>query len=303
MEASRVPRTSASEPAEISPDLLAQTGDKAADEAGVIVIEASPRMTLRLRDLWDYRGLLYFLFWRDVKVRYKQTLLGGAWAVIQPVTTMVIFTIFLGRLAKISSDGVPYSLFAFSGLLPWQLFAFSLSESSNSLVNNKQLLTKVYFPRIIIPVASVLSGLVDFAVSSVVLVILLVYHHIVPTWGVIVLPALVLFTVVAALSVGLILSALNVLYRDVRYTIPFIIQIWMFATPIVYPSSLIPQKWRFLYGINPMAGVVEGFRWALFGTSTGNGYLIGVSVASVICLFFVGLAYFRRMERHFADLV
>jgi lipopolysaccharide transport system permease protein len=265
------------------------------------VIEPRARISLRIKDLWDYRELLFFLFWRDVKVRYKQTVLGAAWAILQPVATMVIFTIFLGRLAKISSDGIPYSLFAFSGLLPWQLFAFSLTESSTSLVNNKQLITKVYFPRVIIPVSAVLVGLVDFLVASVVLVILMAYHGITPTAGIWVLPLLVLFAVFAALSVGLFLSALNVQYRDVRYTIPFLIQIWMFATPIVYPSTLIPEKWRLLYGLNPMAGVVEGFRWALFGTST-NGPLILVSVAVVVALFFVGLAYFKKMERYFADL-
>jgi lipopolysaccharide transport system permease protein len=272
-------------------------------EPPVLVIEPSSRITLDLRDLWDYRGLLYFLFWRDVKVRYKQTVLGAAWAILQPVATMAIFTIFLGRLAKISSDGIPYSLFVFSGLLPWQLFSFALTESSSSLVNNKQLITKVFFPRVIIPVSAVLVGFVDFLVASGVLAVLMAYHHVVPTVGIVLLPLLMVFAVFAALSVGLILSALNVQYRDVRYTIPFLVQIWMFATPIVYPSSLIPARWRLLYGLNPMAGVVEGFRWALFGTSTGAGPLIAVSVATVVALFFVGLAYFKRMERYFADRV
>src|SRR5215831_6651135 len=269
----------------------------------LVVVEPSGRLTLRLGDLWRYRELIYFLFWRDVKVRYKQTILGASWAIVQPVATMLVFTVFFGRLAKISSDGIPYSLFAFSGLLPWQLFAFSLGESSNSLVSNKQLITKVYFPRLIIPISSVLVGLVDFAVASTFLAGLMIYNHVIPGAGVVLLPLLVLFAVLTALAVGLFLSALNVQYRDVRYTIPFLIQIWMFATPIVYPSSLIPARWRLLYGLNPMAGVVEGFRWALFGTSPGSGALIIVSILTVTLLFLAGLAYFNRMERYFADLV
>ena len=269
----------------------------------VVVIEPSNRLSFRFREMWAFRELLYFLFWRDVKVRYKQTFLGAAWAIVQPVSTMIIFTIFLGRLAKMSSDNIPYSLFAFSGLLPWQLFSFSLNESASSLVNNKQLITKVYFPRILIPIAAMLVGLVDFLVASVVLVILMAYHRIVPTVGILLAPVLVLFAMVTALSIGLGLSALNVRYRDVRYTVPFIIQIWMFATPIVYPSSLVPERWRPVYGLNPMAGVVEGFRWALFGTSSGGGPLILVSIATVLVLLLVGLAYFQKTEKHFADLV
>ena len=267
------------------------------------IIEASGALTLRLGDLWRYRELIYFLFWRDVKVRYKQTALGAAWAILQPLATMAVFTVFLGRLARVSSDGIPYALFAFSGLLPWQLFAFSLAESSSSLISNKQLITKVYFPRLIIPISAVLVGLVDFAVASLALIGLMAYYHVVPGLGIVIMPLLVLFAVFSALAVGLFLSALNVQYRDVRYTIPFLIQIWMFATPIVYPSSLVPERWRLLYGLNPMAGVVEGFRWALFGTAAGSGPLIAISVATVIALFLAGLAYFNRMERTFADLV
>jgi lipopolysaccharide transport system permease protein len=274
----------------------------AKEATAVVVLEPAARLSLGLRDLWTYRELLYFLFWRDVKVRYKQTVLGGAWAIVQPLATMIVFTVFLGRLAKISSDGVPYSIFAYSGLLPWQLFAFALTESSNSLVNSKQLITKVYFPRLIIPISAVMVGLVDFAVASSILIVLMLYHHMVPTIGILVLPLLVAFTMLTALSVGLVMSALNVQYRDVRYTIPFLVQVWMFATPIVYPSSLVPEKWRFLYGLNPMAGVVEGFRWALFGTKGASG-LIFVSVLSVGVLFLLGVIYFRRTERQFADLV
>ena len=281
----------------------ANAGAPDAGTAPAIVIEASSGITFRLGDVWAYRELLYFLFWRDFKVRYKQTILGASWAVLQPVATMAVFTIFLGRFAKVSSDGIPYSLFVFSGLLPWQLFAFSLTASSGSLVSNTHLITKVYFPRLVIPISSVLVGLVDFMIASVILVLLMMYHHVTPTPGLLILPLLVAFAVITALAVGLFLSALNVQYRDVKHTIPFLVQFWMFATPIVYPSSLVPEKWRALYGLNPMAGVVDGFRWALFGTSTGSGSLILVSVVSVLLILFVGIAYFRRMERGFADLV
>lgn len=267
-----------------------------------IVIEPSRGVSLRLQDLWEFRELLYFLFWRDLKVRYKQTLLGGAWAILQPLATTVIFTVVLGRLAKVSSDGVPYSLFALSGLLPWQLFSFALTASSASLVSNTQLITKVYFPRLIIPISSVLVGLVDFAVGSTTLVALMVYYRVVPTWGILILPLLIVFVIVTALSVGLILSALNVQYRDVRHAVPFLIQIWMFATPVVYPSSLVPARWRVLYGLNPMAGVIDAFRWALWGTRAGTGEVILASIGSVLALLLIGVYYFRSVERNFADL-
>lgn len=258
---------------------------------------------LGLGEIWTYRGLLYFLVWRNVKVRYKQTLLGFAWAILQPLATMTIFTIFMGKLAKMPSDNLPYSLFAFSGLLPWQLFSFALTEASNSLVANTQLVTKVYFPRPIVPLSSVLTGVVDFGAAFLVLGVLMAYHGYVPTKGVLILPLLILFALAAALAIGLWLSALNVQYRDIRYTIPFLTQIWLYATPIAYPSSLIPEKWRFLYGLNPMTGVVEGFRWALFGTNPRVGPLIAVSVVTVIVLLIGGLLYFRRMEKYFADRV
>ena len=260
-------------------------------------------VSLKLKDIWEYRELLYFLVWRDIKVRYKQTVLGVAWAILQPILTMVVFSIFFGRLAKVPSDGIPYPLFAYCALIPWQLFANALTASGNSLVSNQQLLTKVYFPRLIIPTSAVLAGLVDFGVSLLVLIGMMFYFGIVPTAAVLTLPLLILLTIASALAVGLWLSALNVQYRDVQYTIPFLMQFWLFLTPIAYPSSLVPEKWRILYGLNPMAGVVEGFRWALLGKTNGIGSLIFVSALVVAILLFGGLVYFRRMENTFADVV
>jgi len=260
-------------------------------------------LRLNLKDVWAYRELLYFLVWRDIKVRYKQTALGAAWAIIQPVMTMVVFSVFFGRLAKLPSDGIPYPVFAFAALLPWQLFAFSLTESSNSLVGSQNLITKVYFPRLIIPMSSVLAGIVDFAIAFAVLLGLMFYYGIRPTAAVVWLPLFVLLALATALSVGLWFSALNVKYRDVRYTIPFLTQFWMFATPVAYSSSLVPPRWRVLFGMNPMAGVVEGFRWALFGKAASPGGMIWVSVAAVSLLLVGGLFYFRRTESTFADIV
>ena len=275
-----------------------------ASVAPVLVIRPTRGfLHLNLREIWNYRELLYFLVWRDVKVRYKQTALGAAWAVIQPVMTMVVFSIFFGRLAKVPSDGIPYPVFAFTALLPWQLFAFALTESSNSLVSSQNLITKVYFPRLVVPIASVLAGLVDFGIAFIVLLGMLFFYGIVPTAAVALLPLFVLLAVVTALSVGIWLSTLNVKYRDVRYTIPFLTQLWMFATPVAYPSSLVPEKWRALYGLNPMAGVVEAFRWALLGKSGSPGPLLWVSVAAVLLLLVGGLFYFRRTEATFADVV
>lgn len=278
--------------------------DAHAAHAHVVVIEPTRGwVALKLRELWDYRELVYFLIWRDIKVRYKQTALGAAWAVIQPVFTMIVFSLFFGKLAKISSDGFPYPVFTFCALIPWQLFAFALNESSNSLVSNERLVTKVYFPRLAIPIAGVLAGLVDFTIAFVVLLGMMLFYGIVPTPAILLLPLFVLLAIATALAVGLWLSALNVQYRDVRYTIPFITQFWLFITPIAYPSSLVPEQWRALYGLNPMAGVVEGFRWALLGAKSGNGPLMLVSAAVVLVLLVGGLAYFRRMERTFADVV
>lgn len=260
-------------------------------------------IALNLADLWQYRELIYFLTWRDIRVRYKQTALGAAWAVIQPFFTMVVFSVIFGRLAKIPSDGVPYPIFAYCALLPWQLFAYSLGQSSNSLVANQQLITKVYFPRLVIPISTILAGLLDFLVAFVVLIGMMIYYGTTPTAAVWTLPLFLLLAVGTALGVGLWLSALNVQYRDVRYAIPFLTQFWLFATPIAYPSSLIPGPWRTLYGLNPMAGVVEGFRWALLGKTEGPGALLAVSVAITIVMLVGGLYYFRRMEKTFADMV
>jgi lipopolysaccharide transport system permease protein len=270
----------------------------------VLVIRPSRGwLKLNLGELWNYRELLYFLVWRDVKVRYKQTALGAAWAILQPFMTMVVFSVFFGRLAKMPSDGVPYPVFAFTALLPWQLFANALAESSNSLVGSQNLITKVYFPRLVIPIAGVLAGLVDFAIAFVVLLALMWYFGIVPTAAVELLTMLVLLAITQAIAGGLWISALNVKYRDVRYTIPFLTQFWMFATPVAYPSSLVPGRWRALFGLNPMAGVVEGFRWALLGKAHGPGPLLIVSIAAVVVLLIGGLMYFRKTEATFADIV
>jgi lipopolysaccharide transport system permease protein len=269
----------------------------------ILKIRASHPLRLNLKDIWEYRELLYFLVWRNIKIRYKQTALGAAWAVLQPLLTMLVFTVFFGRLAKVPSDGIPYPVFAFTALLPWQLFAFALTESSNSLVVSQNLITKVYFPRLVIPLSSTLTGLVDFAISFCVLLVLMMYYHVTPSKAVAWLPAFLLLALAAALSVGLWLSALNVKYRDVRYTIPFMTQFWMFATPVAYSSSLVPEPWRRWYGLNPMAGVVEGFRWALLGKSGGVGPLLWVSLAAVLLLLTGGLFYFRRTEATFADIV
>lgn len=260
-------------------------------------------VSLRLHELWENRELLYFLVWRDIKVRYKQTALGAAWAILQPLMTMLVFTVFFGRLAKIPSDGIPYPVFAYAALLPWQLFAYALTESSNSLVGNQNLIKKVYFPRLVVPISAVLGGLADFAIAFVVLLGLMAYYGIRPTVAVAALPLFILLAVATALAVGLWMAALNVQFRDVRYTIPFLTQFWLFATPVAYPSSLIPEKWRALYGLNPMAGVVEGFRWALLGKSGRPGLMILVSALVVAVLMLGGLMYFRRMEKTFADIV
>ncbi|HLG14370.1 MAG TPA: ABC transporter permease [Blastocatellia bacterium] len=274
------------------------------DDQSVLYIRPSKGwVSLRLRELWDYRELLYFLVWRDVKVRYKQTVLGAAWAIIQPLFLMLVFSLFFGRLGKIPSDGVPYTLFAYCGLLPWQLFAHALGESSNSLVANERLITKVYFPRLVIPISAVVAGLADFAISFAVLIAMMACYGLAPAWHVLTLPFFVLFAVMTALAVGLWLSALNVQYRDVRYTLTFLTQLWLFATPVAYPSSLVPEKWRALLGLNPMAGVVEGFRWALLGKGEGPGPLMAVSVGVVAVTLVGGLFYFRRMERTYADMV
>jgi homopolymeric O-antigen transport system permease protein len=258
---------------------------------------------LDLRKLWDYRELLYFLTWRDIKVRYKQTVLGAAWAIIQPFFTMVVFSIFFGKLAKIPSDDVPYPIFAYAALVPWTFFANGLNQSSNSLVDSANLIKKIYFPRLIIPISSVISGVVDFVLAFLVLIAMMTYFGILPTLNIFWLPLLLILAFITSLGTGLWLSALNVEYRDVRYTLPFLTQFWLLATPIAYPSSLLSEPWRTIYGINPMVGVVEGFRWALLGTGTAPGLTIVVSSLAAVLLMVGGAFYFRRMERTFSDVV
>jgi lipopolysaccharide transport system permease protein len=260
-------------------------------------------ISLNLRDLWEYRELLYFLTWRDIKVRYKQTVLGAAWAIIQPFFTMVVFSLFFGKLAKVPSDDIPYPIFSYAALVPWTFFANGLSQSSTSLVASANLIKKVYFPRLVVPLSSVISGAVDFVLAFVVLLGMMFYFGIVPTWNVVWLPLLLLLALVTSLGVGLWLTAMNVQFRDVRYAVPFLVQAWMFATPIAYPSSLLDEPWRTLYGINPMAGVVEGFRWALLGTETAPGPIVIVSALVAVGLLISGAFYFRRMEKTFADVV
>ncbi len=258
---------------------------------------------LNLKELWQYRELLYFLSWRDIKVRYKQTILGALWAIVQPFLTMAVFSLFFGKLAGMPSDGVPYPVFAFAALVPWTFFSNGLTQSGNSLVQSAGMLKKVYFPRLIVPVSSILSGVVDFVFAFAVLFAMMLWYGIMPTGNAVWLPLLLLLAFGTALGVGLWLSAMNVQFRDVRYTIPFLAQFWLFATPIAYPSSLLSEPWRTLYGINPMVGVVEGFRWALLGTATGPGPLLLVSVAAMMLILVSGLFYFRRMETTFADVV
>jgi lipopolysaccharide transport system permease protein len=258
---------------------------------------------LELGELWKFRELLFFLTWRDIKVRYKQTALGAAWAILQPVLTMIVFSIIFGGLAKLPSDGIPYPIFTFTALLPWQLFAFALSQSSNSLVGSQNLISKVYFPRLVVPFSSVLAGVVDFAIAFVVLVGLMAFYGIDLTPAALLLPLFLLLALASALAVGLWLSALNVQYRDIRYVVPFLAQFWMYATPIAYSSSLIPEKWRWLYSLNPMTGVVEGFRWAILGKSSLDVSSLSISACMVVALLIGGLYYFKRMETSFADII
>lgn len=275
-----------------------------AAEAPVLVIEPSRGWVgLKLRELWEYRELVYFLIWRDVKVRYKQTALGAAWAIIQPLFSMLVFTVIFGKLAKMPSDGIPYPLFSYAALLPWNYFAQGLTSSSDSLVGSANLIRKVYFPRLAIPVAAVCGGVVDFCIAFGVLLLMMGYFGVAPTWNVVWLPLYLLLALVTALGVGLWLSALNVQYRDVKYTVPFLVQFWMYATPIVYPSSLLPEPWKTLYGLNPMAGVVEGFRWALLGVKTPPGAMVWASAGAAVALLVSGAYFFRRMEKTFADVV
>jgi len=273
-------------------------------DSHVIVVKPSKGwISLKLKELWEYRELLYFMAWRDIKVRYKQTVLGAAWAIIQPFFTMVVFSIFFGRLAKIPSDGIPYPIFAYAALVPWTFFANGLNNASNSLVGNANLIKKVYFPRLVVPISGIISGVVDFIVAFIVLVGMMLFYGTFPTVNIIWLPFLLLLAFITALGVGLWFSALNVQFRDVRYTVPFLIQFWLFASPIAYPSSLLSEPWRTVYGINPMVGVVEGFRWALLGTDTTPGPIIIVSTLVALMLLVSGVFFFRRMEKTFADVI
>lgn len=277
----------------------------ASPTAGVTVIE--PRagwQPIDLRELWNYRDLLFFLAWRDIKVRYKQTVLGAAWAVIQPLMNMIVFTIVFGRLAKMNaSTDIPYPVLTFCAAVPWALFAASLTQAGNSLIGSQNLISKVYFPRLLIPMSSILSALVDFAIAFVVLILLMLAYGIVPSWTIVFLPVFILLTIMSATAMGLWLSALNVEYRDVRYTIPFLTQLWLLASPVGYPTSQVPPEWRTIYGLNPMAGVIEGFRWALLGQDAPAISMMLVSATITVLLLIGGLFYFRRMEKSFADLI
>jgi len=260
-------------------------------------------LDLNLRELWDYRELLYFFVWRDLKVRYKQTAIGAAWAILQPFLTMVVFSLFFGALAHIPSNGLPYPIFYYSALLPWMYFAGALQNATNTMVDHQRVITKVYFPRLLLPLAAVVSGLVDFAIGFVVFLGMMLYYGIMPGPAILLLPVFLLLAVLTALGVGLWLSALNAIYRDVRYVLPFLIQFWMFASPVAYPSSLVPERWHWLYGLNPMAGAIEGFRWALTGRGAPPSLLLGASSVAVLLLVAGGIAYFQKMEGTIADVV
>jgi lipopolysaccharide transport system permease protein len=274
------------------------------DSRPVTIIEPPQRwVPLDFQELWDQRELVYFLAWRDIKVRYKQTALGVSWAILQPLFGMVVFSIFFGRLGGIPSDGLPYPLWSFAGLVPWTFFAQGLTQAANSLVVSQNLLRKIYFPRLAIPIATVLSAALDLALSFLVLVGMMVFFGVQPSARAIAVIPLTVLAFVAALGVGLWFSALAVRYRDVRYIVPFLVQFWLFATPIAYPSSLLPERWRVLYAINPMTGVVEGFRWALLGATTAPGPMLVVSTLAAVIILLGGAFYFRSVERTFADIV
>lgn len=259
---------------------------------------------LNLGELWHYRELIVFMIWRDIKVRYKQTLLGALWAVIQPLMTMLVFNFLFNGIAKVSSDGIPYPIFSFTALLPWGLFTTALNTASRSLTSNHNMITKTYFPRLVLPMASVLGGLVDFAIAFAILLVMMVYYQVTPTWNALwALPLFLVLSIISALGVALWLSAINVQYRDVGYALPFITQFWLFITPVAYSSKVIADKWQILYALNPMAGVVNGFRWALLGSGNGPDLLVAISAGISLVILFTGLVYFRNMERTFADTI
>ena len=266
-------------------------------------IAPSHGLSIRLRELWAHRELLYFFIWRDIKIRYKQTVIGAAWAILQPFLTMLVFSLFFGRLAKLPSNGLPYPIFYYCALLPWSYFAGALQNATNVVVEQQRLITKIYFPRLVLPISAVLSGLVDFAIAFCMLIALMAYYRIAPGRAAFLLPGFLLLAVLTALGFGLWLSALNAVYRDVRYVVPFLVQFWMFASPVAYPASLVPAKWRWLYGLNPMAGVIEGFRWSLTGNGEAPGRLVFISAVAVLAVLLGGIAYFQKMETVIADVV
>jgi lipopolysaccharide transport system permease protein len=273
-------------------------------EPTTIYIRPSTGLTaLNLRDLWIYRELIFFLVWRDIKVRYKQTLLGATWAIIQPIMTMLVFTFLFGKIAKMPTDGIPYPIFSYTALLPWGLFTTALNQGSRSLTAHNNMITKVYFPRLVLPLASVLGGMIDFAIAFLILIVLMIYYQVTPTATIWTLPLFLLLAIVTALGVSLWLSAINVKYRDVNYALPFLTQFWLFVTPVAYSSKVISDKWQIVYSLNPMAGVVNGFRWALLGTPTGPNLQLLVSTAIAMVVLISGLFYFRSMERTFADMI
>jgi lipopolysaccharide transport system permease protein len=274
------------------------------DHPPVVRIESHRGLlNLNLGELWIYRDLVYFFVWRDIKVRYKQTVIGAAWAILQPVLTMLVFSLFFGKLAKIPSQGLPYPIFYYSALLPWMYFAAAIQGATNVVVEQQRMIPKIYFPRVVFPIASMISGLLDFAISFAVLLVLMAYFRIVPTIAVLWIPVFTMLAILTALGIGLWLSALNAMYRDIRFVVPFLFQFWMFASPVVYPSSLVPIKWRWLYGLNPLAGVIEGFRWALTGHGQPPGILLGASSLAVVGLVLSGLIYYHAMEGTIADVV
>jgi lipopolysaccharide transport system permease protein len=270
--------------------------------APVVIRPASP-WSLGLREVWEYRELVYFMSWRDVKVRYRQTLFGAAWAILQPFLLMIVFTVFLGHLAGVSSQGVPYPIFSYTALVPWTLFSAALIGAAGSVVSSAPLVSKIYFPRLVLPIASVGSNLVDFVIAFGLIVAMMVYYGIYPGWHVVMLPAFVVLAVAAALAVGIGLSAVCVRYRDVRYAVPFLVQIWLFASPIAYSASVVPAAWRNVYALNPMVGVIEGFRWALLGIGPAPGHMVAVSALATLVLLAAGALYFKRIEGSFADVI
>jgi lipopolysaccharide transport system permease protein len=289
---------------ELTPEvMIASQHNPVADTPVIRIRPASDRLANGLKELWQYRELLYFLIWRDVKVRYKQTAIGAAWAIIQPLLTMIIFTLVFGKFANMPSDGLPYPIFTFAALLPWTYFSKALSQSVSSVVADANLITKVYFPRLLLPLAAVVGGLIDFAIAFVFLLGMMAWYGLAPHSGILLLPFFVLLTMLTALSVSVWLSVINVRYRDVGQAIPFLVQIWLFASPVAYPVSVVPENWRFLYNLNPLAGIIEGFRWALLGSQNPPIVSLLSTAAFVLALLYGGIVFFKRMEKTFADVV